>query len=47
MLAHLQWCRRLRIRWEMRDDIHEAFLTLGGALICWRRSRALARDAVG
>lgn len=26
-----------RIRWEIRDDIHEAFLTLGCALICWRR----------
>jgi hypothetical protein len=31
------WFRRLRIRWEMRDDIHEAFLTLGCALICWQR----------
>ncbi|WP_406224595.1 hypothetical protein [Streptomyces canus] len=31
------WFRRLRIRWEIRDDIHEAFLTLGCALICWRR----------
>src|SRR6266571_4844170 len=27
--AHLHWFRRLRIRWEIRDDIHEAFLTLG------------------
>lgn len=27
----------LCIRWEIRDDIHEAFLTLGCALICWRR----------
>ncbi|MFI0966620.1 IS5 family transposase [Streptomyces sp. NPDC021080] len=35
--AHLYWLRRLRIRWEIRDDIHEAFLTLGCALICWRR----------
>ncbi|MGW2082782.1 IS5 family transposase [Streptomyces sp. NPDC001939] len=33
--AHLHWFRRLRIRWEIRDDIHEAFLTLGCALICW------------
>ena len=23
--------------WEIRDDIHEAFRTLGCALICWRR----------
>jgi transposase len=29
--------RRLRNRWEIRDDIHEAFLKLGCALICWRR----------
>jgi hypothetical protein len=26
--------RRLRIRWEARDDIHEAFLTIGCAIIC-------------
>lgn len=45
--AHLHWFRRLRIRWEIRDDIHEAFLTLGCALICWRRLRALVTDAVG
>ncbi|GHA44495.1 hypothetical protein GCM10010329_78960 [Streptomyces spiroverticillatus] len=38
--AHLHWFRRLRIRWEIRDDIHEAFLTLGCALICWRRLNA-------
>ncbi|MFH8425957.1 IS5 family transposase [Streptomyces sp. NPDC018038] len=38
--AHLHWFRRLRIRWEVRDDIHEAFLRLGCALICWRRLRA-------
>ncbi len=33
--------RRLRIRWEIRDDIHDAFLTLGCALICWRRLQSL------
>ncbi|MEY9911813.1 transposase [Catenulispora sp. MAP12-49] len=32
--ALLHWFRRLRIRWEIRDDIHQAFLTLGCALIC-------------
>jgi hypothetical protein len=32
--AHLHWLRRLRIRWESRDDIHEAFPTLECALIC-------------
>ncbi|MFD8262422.1 transposase [Streptomyces griseoluteus] len=35
--AHLHWFRRLRIRWEIRDDIHQAFLTLACAVICWRR----------
>ncbi len=39
--AHLHWFRRLRIRWEIRDDIHEAFLTLGCALTCWRRLKSL------
>ncbi len=28
--------RRLTIRYERRLDIHEAFLELGCALICWR-----------
>jgi transposase len=35
--AGLHWFRRLRIRWEIGDDIHEVFLTLGCALIRWRR----------
>ena len=28
--------RRLRVRYEKRADIHEAFLSLRCALICWR-----------
>ncbi|GHJ52972.1 hypothetical protein Nm8I071_22790 [Nonomuraea sp. TT08I-71] len=36
-IALLHWFRRLRIRWEICDDIHEAFLTLTCAIICWRR----------
>jgi transposase len=28
--------RRLKVRYEQRDDIHQAFLDLGCALICWR-----------
>ncbi|WP_442930792.1 IS5 family transposase [Micromonospora sp. NBC_00421] len=36
-IALLHWFRRLRIRWEIRDDIHEAILTLACAIICWRR----------
>lgn len=39
--ALLHAFRRLRIRWEVRADIHEAFLKLGCALICWRRLRSL------
>lgn len=34
--AWLNQFRRLRIRYEKRADIHEAFLTLGCILICWR-----------
>ena len=37
--AHPHWFRRLRIRWEIRDDIHEALLTPGCSNICWRRLR--------
>jgi transposase len=35
-LAWLPQWRRLRVRYERRADIHEAFLTLGCALIGWR-----------
>ncbi|MGW3027474.1 IS5 family transposase [Streptomyces sp. NPDC001221] len=35
--ALLHWFRRLRIRWEIRDDIHEAFLSLACGIICWHR----------
>jgi hypothetical protein len=31
--------RRLRVRFERRADIHEAFLKLGCCLICWRHLR--------
>lgn len=34
--AWLNQFRRLRIRYEKRRDIHQAFLLLGCALICWR-----------
>ena len=29
--------RRLRVRYEKRDDIHQAFLNIGCLLICWNR----------
>jgi transposase len=28
--------RRLKVRYERREDVHQAFLDLGCALICWR-----------
>lgn len=34
-LSWLHQYRRLRIRYERRLDIHQAFLTLGCILICW------------
>ncbi|MFC4532873.1 hypothetical protein [Sphaerisporangium dianthi] len=39
--ALLHAFRRLRIRREIRDDIHQAFLGLACALICWRRLTSL------
>jgi hypothetical protein len=41
-IALLHWFRPLRIRWEIRDGIHEAFLSLACAIICWRRLRILS-----
>lgn len=35
--ALLHWFRRLRIRWERRDNIHEAFVRIGCSVVCWRR----------
>lgn len=29
--------RRLRVRYEKRDDIHEAFLVIACCMICWKR----------
>jgi transposase len=29
--------RRLRIRWERRDDIHEAFVSIARSLICFKQ----------
>ncbi len=39
-LSWLHQHRRLRIRWERRADIHEAFLSLACCLICFRRLEA-------
>jgi IS5 family transposase len=35
-LSWLNRFRRLKVRYERRDDIHQAFLDLACALICWR-----------
>lgn len=35
-ISWLHQYRRLRIRWERRPEIHEAFLSLACSLICWR-----------
>ena len=37
--AWLSQFRRLRMRYDRRADIHEAFLSLGCAMICWRSLR--------
>jgi transposase len=37
--AWLNQFRRLRIRYDKRADIHEAFLSLGCAWICWQSLR--------
>ncbi|MFD4351487.1 hypothetical protein ACFWPX_02960 [Nocardia sp. NPDC058518] len=36
-LALLHQYRRLVVRWERRTYIHQGFLALAAALICWRR----------
>jgi hypothetical protein len=35
-LAWLNQFRRLRVRYDKRTDVHEAFLSLGCAMICWQ-----------
>ncbi|WP_189499935.1 transposase, partial [Streptomyces diastaticus] len=40
-IAWLHGFRRLRIRWERRDDIHEAFLGLATCLITHRHVQRL------
>lgn len=35
-LSWLHQFRRLRVRYERRSDIHEAFMIIGCGLICWR-----------
>jgi IS5 family transposase len=35
-LSWLNRFHRLKVRYERRDDLHQAFLTMGCAVICWR-----------
>ncbi len=36
-IALLHQFRRLKMRFDKRDDIHETFVTIAEAIICWRR----------
>ena len=45
-LSRLNRFRRLKVRYERRADIHQAFLNLGCALICWKRVQAAGDLAV-
>ena len=38
-IALLHQFRRLRTRFDRRDDVHEAFMDLALCVICWRRLR--------
>ncbi|WP_093485674.1 transposase [Streptomyces sp. 2333.5] len=38
--AWIHGFRRLRIRWELHDDVHEAFLKLACCVITYRRVQA-------
>ena len=40
-IAWLHQFRRLRVRYERLPEIHEAFLSIGCALICWRHLKSL------
>jgi transposase len=40
-LSWLNRFRRLKVRYERRADIHQAFLTLGCAPICWDATQRL------
>ena len=40
-IALLHQFRRLRVRYDKRADVHEAFVTIAMAVICWRRLHSL------
>ena len=41
VVERLNQFRRLRVRYEKRSDIHQAFLSLACALICWHFLRSV------
>ena len=43
-LAWLNRYRRLKVRYERRADIHQAFLSLGCALVCWNFVQRLCAE---
>jgi transposase len=43
-ISWLHQMRRLRIRWERLPEVHEAFLSIGCSLICWRFLNHAARS---
>jgi len=40
-IALMHQFRRLRVRYDKRDDIHETFMTIAEAVICYRRLHKL------
>jgi transposase len=46
-ISWLHGFRRLRIRWELRDDTHEAFIGLAVCLITQRHVQRLCEDLLG
>lgn len=40
--ALLHQFKRLAVRWERRLELHDAFVSLGCSLICWRRLKKAA-----
>jgi transposase len=36
-IALLHQFRRLRVRYDKRDDVHETFMKVGCIVMCWRR----------
>jgi transposase len=45
-LSWLNRSRRLKVRYERRADIHQALLSLGCALICWKHAQAVGELTV-